>query len=470
MKDGIFQIVKNFVSEHHLEGKPVLLGFSGGPDSLALLHLLLECRASIPIDIHLAHVDHGWRESSAEEARVLQKQATSEGLPFYLCTLQSHHFHEGNLEAKCREARLRFFLEIYRQKKFQALLLAHQADDQAETVLKRLFEGGGLLGSGGMLEISSYNEMTIWRPLLKISKHSLLNWLQKRGLKFIDDITNNDPRFLRTRLRQELIPMLERSFGKNIRENLIRHGQLAQDLKIYLRKKTTPIYQSIQRGPLGAFIDFNPFFPFEKVEMKGFLKNFLAEEGLSLSYKKIQTICDHLEKRQANCQVVSAYPSLSSVSLIKGGLLNPEFKDGQKVIVDRGVLFVLKTDLPKFQGNHKLESTEITQGHWIWEIIMSSSSSAKEFCSWRDLWLGKALVILPKGDYELVPSYEHDLRRTSSRLKNCWSSHKIPAFLRAFFPLVSQQGRIVYDFLSGKKFLGTAAENIQLRIELKKCL
>ena len=80
MKDPLVLIVKNFLDSKLVPGKPLLLGYSGGPDSKALLYLLLQCRHFYPIDLHVAHVNHGWRPESREEAEILQGEAASLGL------------------------------------------------------------------------------------------------------------------------------------------------------------------------------------------------------------------------------------------------------------------------------------------------------------------------------------------------------------------------------------------------------
>src|SRR5579862_4351474 len=121
--------LSEFLAKHWDGVSPLLLGYSGGPDSKALLYALLEagCRSSL----HLAHVDHGWRSESGEEAAELEKEARGLGLPFHMTRLNL----AANKEAASREARLKFFQALFAKIPFQALLLAHQAGDAAETAL-----------------------------------------------------------------------------------------------------------------------------------------------------------------------------------------------------------------------------------------------------------------------------------------------------------------------------------------------
>ena len=185
------QDVKRMIGANWDGKSPVLLGYSGGPDSKALLYALLDCKAPI----HIAHVDHGWRESSRKEALELKAEAESLNLPFHTIRLES--CETRNLEAHARDQRLAFFQSLFEKIPFQALLLAHQRDDLAETALKRIFEGAHLPFLGGMSSISQYEGMPIWRPLLATPRDEILRFLNERKLRAIDDPTNRDPKFLR---------------------------------------------------------------------------------------------------------------------------------------------------------------------------------------------------------------------------------------------------------------------------------
>ena len=126
-------------------------------------------------------------------------------LPFHLKTLNPQTL-VGNLEAACRNERLKFFKELSKQHGYQAVILAHHADDQAETVLKRVFEGADLTCMGGLKEKSEINGLSVWRPLLNVSKNDVLIWLQQHGHVAITDKTNLDPKYLRGRCRIQIIP------------------------------------------------------------------------------------------------------------------------------------------------------------------------------------------------------------------------------------------------------------------------
>ncbi len=302
----VVQEVQKFLGEHYKRGKPLLVGFSGGPDSLALLHALLAWQRAYDLEIHLAHVDHGWREESSKEAELLREMALARGLTFHLETLDCKDV-KGNLELFAREKRYAFFSKIYNEIKPQALLLGHHADDQAETVLKRLLEGSSLFSLGGVKKVSTFEEMVVWRPFLPLLKKEILEWLGKKGLTPIEDYTNHDPRYLRARMRVEMLPKMREMFGKDISYNLYYLGEGAQKLKEYFDRKTDIYMKAIKEGSCGKALDLNPFFPIEELELDALIKRICLKEDIFLSREDIFLIKELLQKNSSKKTVGNVF-------------------------------------------------------------------------------------------------------------------------------------------------------------------
>lgn len=212
----------------HTRGAPLALGLSGGPDSMALFELLLHHRDARPFELHVIHVDHGWRKESAEEAEALAELSAKHHCPFHLRLLEKTS--EKDLENRARQERLAFFCEVVQSTGAEALCLAHHGDDLAETVLKRLFEGAPLERLGAFGFESQIGDLRIWRPLIGLSKADIT------AIGF-DDATNRDQRFLRARMRLNLIPEIERHFGKGVQSALQRLSKRARNLDAYLAKR-----------------------------------------------------------------------------------------------------------------------------------------------------------------------------------------------------------------------------------------
>lgn len=326
----LYDNVQSYLRQMPQSEKPLLLGFSGGEDSLALAHCLI--RLKIPF--HIAHFDHAWRQSSAREAEELKKWAEEQGIPFY--TRRSTE--KGGDEDQAREERYSFFHSIFNH---EALVLAHHRDDQVETILKRVFEGAHLPMLRGIRGACQRGNMPIWRPLLGTSKETIRAYLKENGLRPIDDPTNRDEKYLRARMRIELIPLLEEKFGKKIGSSLIRLGHYSAELEEYLEGKTIPAIV----GPFGTMWDFSGAHPIE-------IRYTLAR------YKLSKPIMDQLiaalTSKVANHKICS-------------------------MIADRGHLFFFKA-----QGGYTVSFGPPIEGPRQ---------------NWKNWWQGKISVNIPEGNF-----------------------------------------------------------------------
>ncbi|HEY2703536.1 MAG TPA: tRNA lysidine(34) synthetase TilS [Candidatus Dormibacteraeota bacterium] len=187
-------------------GETVLVACSGGPDSLTLLDGL--ARLAPPRRLHLvvAHVDHGLREGSAAEADAVAVAAGRRGLDF--ARLRVMVEPGGSLQDAARRARHAALRGLAVERGAGAVALGHTADDQAETVLMRALSGATPRALTGMAPRTG----PLVRPLLRLWRRDTVAYCAALGLDPLDDPSNRDPRFLRTRVREELIPALEEVF------------------------------------------------------------------------------------------------------------------------------------------------------------------------------------------------------------------------------------------------------------------
>lgn len=188
-----------------LAGFPrVALAVSGGPDSLALMHLAAKWRAERgegPV-LSVLTVDHGLRSSSGDEAAMVGRAADALGLPHAILAWEEHGTKTTSLQARARTARYDLMAAHCHAHDIPALLTAHHLDDQAETFLMRLKRGSGLDGLAAIPEQGSWAGLTLLRPLLDVPKARLVATLEDAGLPFVTDPSNADVRFERARLRE----------------------------------------------------------------------------------------------------------------------------------------------------------------------------------------------------------------------------------------------------------------------------
>jgi len=429
--------VKQFLNRQFSDDKPLLLALSGGADSMALLYLLLE--SSFPFAV--AHVDHGWRGESREEAEKLQKLCQELKIFFHLKTLDPSEI-SGNLEAACRSERQIFFKELCQINGYQAVLLAHHRDDQSETVLKNILEGAGLNVCGGMKQIALIDDVEYWRPLLSIPKQQLLHWLKHKNVSYFFDSTNEDQRFLRARMRSQILPELSRIFGKEVGQNLATAGRGAQELDKFMQSHMNRWVCSIEHGPMGDFLDLRHHCPETLFEVKYLIGKMLASPRRTI----VQQAANHL----------------------LAGSSNKKFNVGsQTLVVDRKILFVYKEQPDYLFKKHHVLRDPFDFGPWsvtVEELLALPSGSC-----WRQAFNGEFSVVLPKsstpnflGSPDSSSAFLH-----STSLRKWWSNHKVPAFLRHLFPVIWNDGRIIHEFLTGKVQSLGSDEVICERVTLK---
>ncbi|MCA9936383.1 MAG: tRNA lysidine(34) synthetase TilS [Anaerolineales bacterium] len=190
----------------------LIVGVSGGPDSLALLHVLKEVLGAERLVI--AHLNHGLRPSAAAEAQFVAETAVSHHIPHHIATIDVAALAKAqklSLEEAGRQARYRFFARVAEQEGATAVAVGHNADDQAETVLMHLLRGSGLAGMRGMESVAPMPQTAgVWllRPFLVIPRAAIEQYCQDNQLHPLQDASNRDPAFFRNRLRHQLLPLL----------------------------------------------------------------------------------------------------------------------------------------------------------------------------------------------------------------------------------------------------------------------
>lgn len=193
-----------------LPGERILLALSGGPDSVCLFHLLYELREKLDFSLGLAHVNHGLRggDSDADEAFV-RELAESHGLQVHVASADVPALQEAfgaGTEETARRVRYEFFRRIMAEKGYDKTALAHNMNDQAETILHRILRGAGLNGLAGMRPI---RDGLYIRPLLEIRRSDIEVWLHEQGHSYRTDLSNASWDYTRNRIRLELLPAMQ---------------------------------------------------------------------------------------------------------------------------------------------------------------------------------------------------------------------------------------------------------------------
>ncbi len=214
-------------------GDRVLAAVSGGPDSVGLVALLLKLREEMPLEVRLAHFNHRLRGPEADEdERFVRGLAERWVLPLRVGSADVRGRAAAkklNLEEAGRELRYAFLRRAAAAAGATKIATGHTMTDQAETVLMRLMRGTGISGLGGIAPLAAGEPCPIVRPLLAIAGPDLRAWLAAASLPFRIDASNVDRRFLRNRIRAELLPELERRYEPRIVAHLARLAEIARE-------------------------------------------------------------------------------------------------------------------------------------------------------------------------------------------------------------------------------------------------
>lgn len=232
MKNHLYLNLHRFLSFNAIKSKKVLIACSTGVDSMVLTDLMLRVKDQFQLELALVHVDHGWRAQSEYEYLFCETFCHQHKIVFYGYKLQLDKSVKDP-ENKARMARYQAFKKAYGEFGADYIVLAHHRDDLEETVFKRLYEGAQLLNLFGMKEKSYKEGMCLIRPLLAVTKQELKEWAHKHNLTFYEDETNQDSSFLRTRIRSELFPALEKIFLKKKGQFLSHLSRESQELESY---------------------------------------------------------------------------------------------------------------------------------------------------------------------------------------------------------------------------------------------
>jgi tRNA(Ile)-lysidine synthase len=279
------------------QGGRILVGVSGGADSMALMHILAALRAEFDLTLVAAYIDHGLRpfETPAEWACV---QAAAARLELDCARVQvdvtgAAAARKLSLEHAARELRYRAFADLGRQWATDALAVAHTADDQVEELLLRLFRGGGGKALSGMRQQAG----RLIRPLLAVRKSHLVAYLAEKGVGFCHDSSNDDCRFLRNRIRSHLLPLLEDRYDSGIRRALLKTAaNLREDedlLELLLHDswaRAIELKESEDAGQIVALLKRDSFRGLHPALQRRLVEKLLWTVGDTVRYEHIMAV------------------------------------------------------------------------------------------------------------------------------------------------------------------------------------
>ncbi|TVP60022.1 MAG: tRNA lysidine(34) synthetase TilS [Nodularia sp. (in: Bacteria)] len=244
------KIHRTIRSRHLFEhNQRLLVAVSGGQDSLCLIKLLLDLQPKWGWDLGIAHCDHRWRTDSEANANHVEKLAESLGVSFYLETATQ----PLNSEAAARNWRYEALSAIAQVNNYQYIVTGHTASDRAETLLYNLMRGTGADGLQALTWRRTLSaDILLVRPLLEVTRRQTEQFCQQFHLPVWEDSTNQDVKYARNRIRQELIPYLQTNFNPKVESALAQTAELLQAEVEYLEQAAHKLREEAMEGEVGS--------------------------------------------------------------------------------------------------------------------------------------------------------------------------------------------------------------------------
>ncbi|MFO8009716.1 MAG: tRNA lysidine(34) synthetase TilS [Dehalococcoidia bacterium] len=437
--------VKAFMKEKGLleGGGTLLVGVSGGADSVCLLHLLNSISQAGELDLHVAHLDHQIRGTESEaDAAYVADLSRKLGIK---ATVESRDVRKYQAENRCsleeaaREVRYSFFADVSERINASAVAVGHTADDQAETIIMHLIRGTGLSGLKGMRPLSRWclpdgRLLTVVRPLLEVTHEEAVSCCQEAELYPRTDSSNLSPEYLRNRIRAEIMPVLA-EYNPNVVESVARTARIVADHIDWVEAEVGCVYGSvIKEIPGGVAIDNDSFNSLAPALRRNLLRRVIRDMAGSL--RDIELV--HIE----SLMDVLARPAGKELALPYGLTLYGDYEQSY-ITAGKSPLEIL----PPIEGEHRLRipGETVVPGWRVKADVLPGKPEVIEegdFTAFIDLDLaGGDLIVRSRHEGDrFQPLGMDDIKK----LKDFMIDARIPRVWRDRVPLVCSAGTIVW--------------------------
>lgn len=440
---SLFERVANRNKKESLveNGDRIVVGFSGGPDSVFLVEMLLKLREKIDFDIVLVHVNHLLRGEEAQRDEDFSiNYGKSKGLKVFArkINITSLGKEKGlSLEEAGREARYSFYKEVLEKSNSNKIALAHNKDDQIETFMFRLTRGTGLSGLEG---IATKRDRYI-RPISEIYKSEIVNYLDENNISYCIDSTNLENEFTRNSIRIDLIPFIEKRYNPKFKDKIFSLIEEIRDINIFIEKE-------IEQFSYNETINIESILKFPKSIRGKILSKYLYKYGLEVNRKKISLIESILEKGGSQ-----------EISLDSQYILKKEYN----------ILKIQKINLIK---NNIEEVTftipnKIKYGDYIIEAEYVERGEQNKNYFYTNLKLGDTLIVRGRKDGDkIIPTG----MKGEKKLKEIFINEKIGKEKRDSIPLIVHNDNIVWiaGVRGNEKYNSTEKRCIKLSVRRTK--
>lgn len=307
-----------------------IIAVSGGPDSMALLHLLTRQKSASSEILAVVHVDHSLRDAeSARDAEHVRAQCQVLGVDHREIKLEHSSVHESEgegLEGRARQLRYEALKQAARESGARYIVTGHHRDDQVETILHRIVRGTGIRGLMAMRPFREIDSgLTLARPLLHASRAEIEQFVQRHQIPTVKDSSNEQNTFTRNRIRNELVPWLNENINASVDEAILRLSELATEYESYVERSAESLKEEciLNEAHDAVSLDVNVLRAADAVVVKSFLRLIWREKGWpeqAMSQPKWNLLSGLILDKREDMPVEHTLPGNISVKLNEGAI------------------------------------------------------------------------------------------------------------------------------------------------------
>ncbi len=279
-------------------GDIIVIGCSGGPDSMALVDMLLKIRDKYRLSLIIAHVNHNVREESIEEAEYVKKYCEEHNLVFESMVIEE--YGDDNFENEAREIRYHFFDSLVQKYNASYLMTAHHGDDLIETIMMRIVRGSNLNGYLGFKKIVDMGDYLIVRPLIEYTKEELEQYNLENNVKYYIDKSNSNDKYTRNRYRKYILPFLKDE-DRNVHHKFLKFSDTLEAASLFINKERNKALKRVLSNDLLNISKFKEEDSYIQREILYYLlSEFYQDDLILVGDKHIDLIINLIYSRKAN--------------------------------------------------------------------------------------------------------------------------------------------------------------------------
>ena len=327
------------------ENDTIILGNSGGPDSMCLLSILMDLREKYNLKIVCAHVNHNVRKESESEQAFLNDFCIKHDILFEVMKIEK--YGDDNFHNQARNIRYNFFEDLVKKYDAKYLMTAHHGDDLMETILMRIVRGSTLKGYSGFEKIVDNGFYKTVRPLIFLTKDYIKQYDDKNNIPYVTDKSNFKDKYTRNRYRMNILPFLKKE-DKNVHEKFIKFSEVLEEYDNFINNEIKRIIDKVFKNNI---IDLKKYYELDELIKKKLiafiLENIYKEDLMIINDRHVKLIMDLLKSKRSNAKICLPH----NVEVIKSydtALFTMEVKE----VIDYNIEISKYAVLP---NGHKLE-------------------------------------------------------------------------------------------------------------------